>query len=38
VWYESSRELGQRAHRARKRLLRAVHDVRLAARRTVGPR
>jgi hypothetical protein len=38
AWYESSREIGQQAHRARKRLLRAVRDVRVAARRTVGPR
>jgi hypothetical protein len=38
AWYESSREVGQQAHRARKRLLRAVRDARVAARRTVGPR
>jgi hypothetical protein len=38
AWYESSRGVGHQAHRARKRLLRAVRDVRVAARRTVGPR
>jgi hypothetical protein len=38
AWYESSREAGQLAHRARKRLMRAVRDARVAARRTVGPR
>jgi hypothetical protein len=38
AWYESSRDVGQKAQRARKRLLRAVHDARVAARRTVGPR
>jgi hypothetical protein len=38
AWYESSREVGQLAHRARKRLMRAVRDARVAARRTVGPR
>ncbi|HEX5633709.1 MAG TPA: hypothetical protein VFX50_10780, partial [Gemmatimonadales bacterium] len=37
AWYESSRELGNRAHRARKRLQRAVRDVRAAARKTVHP-
>jgi hypothetical protein len=38
AWYESSRELGRQAHRARKWLLRVVRDVRVAARKTVGPR
>jgi hypothetical protein len=38
AWYESSRGLANQSHRARKRLLRAVQDVRVAARKAVGPR
>ena len=38
AWYESSREMGQQAHRARKRMMRVVRDARVAARKTVGPR
>ena len=38
AWYESSRGVGQQAHRARKRVMRMVRDARVAARRTVGPR
>jgi hypothetical protein len=36
AWYESSREVGQQAHRARKRVMRMVRDARVAARRTAG--
>jgi hypothetical protein len=36
AWYESWRGVGQQAHRARKRLLRAMHDARVAARRATG--
>jgi len=36
AWYESSRGVGQQVHRARKRLMRAVRDARVAARRATG--